>query len=249
MLEKIDGIIIKTKDYGETHKIVTIFSKRIGKFSAIARGAKKPKSRMAAVTQPFIYGQFFVYLSKGLSSIQQGEIIESYRVIREDIMKTAYAAYVVELTDKLLDEKVPNPEIYEQLMATFEWISEHDDVSIPLMMYEMKLYRAGGFAPTVHLCTHCGEKNAPYSFSMVEGGLLCSRCQHVDPEAVPLSNSVVKLLYIFSKVGLERIGNVTVKEETRQLLRSLFDSYYDRYGGYYLKSKKFLNQIAKFSDI
>jgi len=249
MLEKIDGIIIKTKDYGETHKIVTIFSKRIGKFSAIARGAKKPKSRMAAAAQPFIYGQFFVYLSKGLSSIQQGEIIESNRVIREDIMKTAYAAYLVELTDKLLDEKVPSPEIFEQLIKTFEWISEHDDVSIPIMMYEMKLYRAGGFAPTVHQCTNCGEKNAPYSFSMVEGGLLCSRCKYLDPEAILLPNSVTKLLFIFSTVGLERVGNVTVKEENRQLLRNLFDAYYDRYGGYFLKSKKFLNQIAKFNDI
>jgi DNA repair protein RecO (recombination protein O) len=249
MLEKIDGIIIKTKDYGETHKIVTIFSKRIGKFSAIARGAKKPKSRMAAVTQPFIYGQFFVYLSKGLSTIQQGEIIESFRAIREDIMKTAYAAYLVELTDKLMDERVLNPEIYEQLNQTLEYISEHDDVSIPLMMFEMKLYRAGGFAPTVHQCTNCGEKNAPYSFSIVEGGLLCSRCQHVDSDAIPLSNSVVKLLYVFSTVGLERVGNVSVKVENRELLRNLLDAYYDRYGGYFLKSKKFLNQIAKFDNI
>ncbi|MEN2465009.1 DNA repair protein RecO [Ornithinibacillus sp. FSL M8-0202] len=245
MLEKIDGIIIKTKDYGETHKIVTIFSKKIGKFSAIARGAKKPKSRMAAVTQPFIYGQFFLYLNKGLSNIQQGEIIDSYRTIREDIIKTAYAAYLMELTDKLLDEHVPNLEIYTQLTETLEWISNHHDVDIPLMMYEMKLYRVGGFAPTVDCCAHCGEKNPPFTFSMIEGGLLCSKCRHFDPESVPLSNSVVKLLYIFSSVGLERVGNVSVKEENKLLLRGLLDNYYDRYGGYYLKTRKFLNQLDK----
>lgn len=39
--KKMEGIILKTQDFKETHKIVTIFSKRIGKFSAIARGAKK----------------------------------------------------------------------------------------------------------------------------------------------------------------------------------------------------------------
>ena len=245
MLEKIDGIIIKTKDYGETHKIITIFSKKIGKFSAIARGAKKPKSRMAAVTQPFIYGQFFVYLNKGLSNVQQGEIIESFRPIREDIIKTAYIAYLMELTDKLLDEQTPYLEIYTQLMKTMEWISENEDVDIPIMMYEMKLYRAGGFAPTVHICTNCGGKNAPYTFSMIEGGLLCSKCHYLDPESIGLSNSVVKLLYIFSAIGIERVGNVSVKDENKQLLRNLLDNYYDRYGGYYLKSRKFLNQLDK----
>lgn len=246
MLEKIDGVVIKTKDYGETHKIVTIFSRKIGKFSAIARGAKKPKSRMAAVTQPFIYGQFFVYFNKGLSTLQQGEIITSFRTIREDITKTAYAAYVTELTEKLLDEQLPVPDIYKEFIQTLEWISEHDDVDIPLMMYEMKLYRAGGFAPTVDRCTNCGSKNSPFSFSIVEGGLLCSKCQQIDPDAIPLTNAVVKLLYLFSTVGMERLGNVSVKEENRMLLRSLLDHYYERYGGYFLKTKRFLNQLDKF---
>jgi DNA repair protein RecO (recombination protein O) len=245
MLEKINGLIIKSRDYGETHKIVTIFSKKLGKFSAIARGAKKPKSRMAAVTQPFIYGQFFVYVSKDLSNIQQGEIINSFRAIREDIVKTAYAAYLMELTDKLLDDKTPNGGIFDQLMQTFEWIGEKDDVAIPIMMYEMKLYRAGGFAPTVDHCANCGSKNSPFTFSLVEGGLLCSNCTHMDLDAIPLPLPVVKLLYIFSTYGLERIGTISVKDENRDLLRKILDTYYDRYGGYFLKSRKFLNQLDK----
>lgn len=245
MLEKIDGIIIKTKDYGETHKIVTIFSRKLGKISAIARGAKKPKSRMAAVTQPFIYGQFFIYVNKGLSSIQQGEIIESFRAIREDIVKTAYAAYLTELTDKLLDDHTPNIDIYTQLYKTLEWIEQKEDVDIPMMMYEMKLFHAGGFAPTVNQCASCGIKSGPFSFSIAEGGFLCPNCSTNDPDAIRLTDVVVKLLYLFSTVGIERIGNVSVKEENRLLIRNLLDAYYDRYGGYYLKTRKFLNQLDK----
>lgn len=77
MLENLKGVVIKTQSYGETHKIVTVFSEKIGKFSGVARGANRPRSRMAAVTQPFIYGNFLVYLSQGLSTIQQGEILNS----------------------------------------------------------------------------------------------------------------------------------------------------------------------------
>ncbi|WP_284140429.1 MULTISPECIES: DNA repair protein RecO [unclassified Virgibacillus] len=247
MLEKIDGIIIKTSDYGETHKIVTIFSEKIGKFSAIARGAKKPKSRMAALTQPFIHGQFFVYLSKGLSTIQQGDIIHSFRSIREDIIKTAYAAFLLELTDKLVEDKKPNIYLYQQLFATMKWIENHDDYQIPVMMYELKSYQIGGFLPTVDKCVQCGSKQSPFAFSVLEGGFLCKGCMSKDIQAVSLSNSVARLFQLFAQVGLERIGNISMKEENIQLIRQILDQYYDQYGGYALKSKRFLNQLDRLS--
>ncbi|WP_156290702.1 DNA repair protein RecO [Oceanobacillus salinisoli] len=244
MLEKIDGIIMKTKDYGETHKIVTIFSKKLGKFTALARGAKKPKSRMAAVTQPFIFAQFFVYVNKGLGTIQQGEIIDSNRTIREDIVKTAYAAYIMELTDKLIeDDRIGAPYLFEQLQETMKYITENEESDIPIMMYEVKLYKKGGFAPTVDRCANCGSKEAPFSFSVAEGGLLCLQCIHMDSEAIRLSNTLVKLLYILSEVSLERVNTISVKKENKDVLRQLLDTYYERYGGYYIKSRKFLGQL------
>src|SRR5690625_1197547 len=113
MLETIEGIVIKSQNYGETHKIITIYSHENGKLSAICRGANRPRSRFSSVTQLFIKGRFLVYLSKGLSTIQQGEVVFSNRHIREDIIKTAYASYVVELIDKLTEEKRKDPFLYE----------------------------------------------------------------------------------------------------------------------------------------
>ncbi|MEC5422225.1 DNA repair protein RecO [Virgibacillus sp. C22-A2] len=243
MLEKIDGIIIKTQDYGETHKIVTIFSKKLGKFTALARGAKKPKSRMAAVTQPFIYGEFFVYVNRGLSTIQQGEMIHSFRPIREDIIKTAYTAYITELTDKLVDMQSPDIFLYEELYETMSWIEKNEDAEIPVMMYEFKLYAKGGFSPTVDKCVNCGNSTQLIAFSITEGGLLCNRCRSIDQGAFNLPTSMIKLLYVFSTLQLNRIGTISVKQENKKLLRQLMDAYYDKYGGYHLKSRKFLNQL------
>lgn len=247
MLEKVEGIVIKTLDYGETHKIITIFSKKHGKISALARGAKKTRSRMAAVTQPFICGEFFIYPSKGLSTMQQGEVMDSLRAIREDIMKTAYAAYVTELTDKLLDKNDADVFIYDQLFQTLSWIAEKEDSSIPIMMYELKLYRKGGFAPTLDCCVQCGKKQFPYHFSVSEGGFLCESCKGIDEFAVFLPDTLSKWLYVFLHVGLERIGTISMKEENRVILRKLMDAYYEQYGGFFLKSKKFLKQMERLS--
>lgn len=239
----MNGIIIKTQDYGETHKLVTIFSKKLGKFTALARGAKKPKSRMAAVTQPFVYGEFFVYVNTGLSTIQQGEILDSYRQVREDIIKTAYAAYIGELSDKLLESKKPVPHLFDQFLQTLDWMKTHDEVTIPIMMYEMKIFEEGGFGPVVHHCVNCGKKEAPFLFSIKEGGLLCRNCHSLDINGIPMSNTLVKLIYTFAKVGLEQVGTISVKEENEKILRKILDAYYDQYGGHYLKTKKFLSQI------
>ncbi|MYL46609.1 DNA repair protein RecO [Virgibacillus halodenitrificans] len=243
MLEKVDGVILKTQDYGETHKIITIYSRKLGKISTLARGAKKTKSRMAAVTQPFIYGNFFVYLNKGLSTIQQGEIEYSFRAIREDIFKTAYTAYITELTDKIVDPQITDPFLFEELYQTMSWIEEHEDVEIPIMMYELKMFVKGGFGPMVNGCANCNNKEFPYAFSIAEGGLLCKRCRYLDEKAIPLPDSVSKLLHLFTAVELKRIGTISVKSENRQLIRKILDAYYEQYGGYFLKSKRFLRQL------
>lgn len=243
MLRQIEGIVLKSQDYGETHKIITIFTKDIGKITAIARGANKPKSKLSAVSQVFIKGEFLVYLTKGLGTVQQGQTINSHRYIREDIIKTAYAAYMLELTDKLMDEKTPDLFIYDQLQQTLAWMNEEEAFMIPLLMYEMKLFAKGGFAPVVDSCVNCGRINELTSFSIQEGGVLCQECYSIDSRAVQLPPNLIKILSIFLHVGLERVGNISIKKQNEQLLRAIFSEYYDVYGGFYLKSRKFLQQI------
>ncbi|MCP3030347.1 DNA repair protein RecO [Halobacillus sp. A1] len=248
MLEKIEGIVIRTRDYGETHKIVTILTREKGKIGVMARGAKKPKSRMASITQPFIHAQFLIQIGSGLGSMSQGEMLTSLRSIREDIVKTAYASYLAELTDKLIDEKQPDPFIYEQLLQTYTWMAEGKDCEILAMMYELKLYRKAGFAPKVDSCVNCGNEEGPFSFSVVEGGYLCFRCKHKDPYAYGLSDTLARLLRLFLHMDVKRLGQISMKNENKQKLRLIMDEYYDRFGGYFLKSKKFLKQLDLFND-
>ncbi len=65
LMKKVEGIIIRTTDYGETNKVVTIFTKEFGKLGVMARGAKKPKSRLSSASQLFMYGVFVIQTSSG----------------------------------------------------------------------------------------------------------------------------------------------------------------------------------------
>ena len=248
MFQKIEGFILKSQDYGETHKIVTLLTREMGKIGAIARGAKKTRSRMAAITQPFIHGSFLVQTGKGLGTIQQGEIMYSYRKIREDIFLTAYASYMVELTDKLTEQKKYYPRLLEELLETMSRIESGQDAEVLTMMYEWKMYHVAGFSPVVKHCVTCDNPEAYAAFSIQEGGLLCSSCQHYDVHAIPVSEQIAKLLQIFSWIHITQVGDISIKENNKQIIRRIMDDYYEQYGGFYLKSKRFLQQMDKLKD-
>mgnify|MGYP005748766749 FL=1 len=248
MLHKCEGIVIRTNHYGETNKIVTLFTRELGKVGVMARGAKKPSSRLSAVSQLFCYGHYLFQRGKGLGSLQQGEIIHSMRSIKEDIFLTAYCSYIVELTDKATEEAKPNPYLFEFLLLTLQNMEEGVDPEILMFIYEMKMLSVLGIAPELSKCTTCGTTEGTFSFSIAEGGFICQRCVHKDKYAKHVSPSTLKLLRIFYFYDLHKIGNVSVKEETRKQIRSIIDEYYETYSGILIKSKKFIKQMTSFQD-
>ncbi|UAC50063.1 DNA repair protein RecO [Bacillus aquiflavi] len=248
MLQKCEAIVIRTTDYGETNKIVTLYTREWGKVGVMARGAKKPNSRLAAITQYFTYGYFLLQRGKGLGSLQQGEIISSFRSIREDIFLTAYASYVVDLTDKGTEENKPNPYLFELLYQTLNYMNDGYDLDILTNIFEMKKLNTLGLYPSLNECSFCGSTEGNFSFSIREGGFICHRCLTKDPYHLKISPATGKLLRLFYYFDLTRLGSISVKKETKQELKKVITAYYDEYSGLKLKSKKFLDQIEQLRN-
>ncbi|MGG4491822.1 DNA repair protein RecO [Metabacillus idriensis] len=243
MLQKCEGIVIRTNDYGETNKIVKIYTRELGKVGVMARGAKKPNSRLTSSTQLFTYGYFLFQKSSGLGGLQQGETISSMRGIREDIFLTAYASYAAELLDKSTEQNEPNPFLFELFSQTLQRLNEGIDPDVLLYIFEMKIVNVLGMYPQLDSCVNCGSKDGTFHFSIRENGFICHRCFEADPYRLQISQATVKLLRLFYYFDLERLGRVTVKPETKAEIKMVIDSYYSEYSGIFLKSKKFLDQI------
>lgn len=249
MLQKCEGIVIRTTDYGETNKVVTFYTREWGKIGVMARGAKKPNSRLSAITQLFTHGYFLVNKGSGLGSLQQGEIISSMRSIREDIFLTAYSSYLVELTDKGTEENKPNPYLFELLFQTLNYMNEGYDQEVLTNIYELKMLNVFGHYPILNQCSVCGNTDGHFSFSIREGGFICHRCLERDPYHLKISQATVKLLRLFYFFDLSRLGSISVKKETKQELKRVITAYYDEYSGLHLKTRKFLDSIDQFRNL
>jgi DNA repair protein RecO (recombination protein O) len=246
MLMKTEGIIIRTIDYGESNKIITLFTNEAGKLGVMARGAKKPKSRLSSISQLFTYGQFLIQKGTGLGMLNQGEMIDSYRNIRKDIFHTAYAAYMVEMLDKLTDEGKPSPALFLFLQRSLQLLNEGADPEVLKFIFEVKMLRIAGISPEVDLCSNCRRAEGDFSFSIKEGGFLCHRCAGIDPYRIKISAAAAKLLRLFYHIDINRLGTISVKDQTKAQLKHVLTTYFDEYSGLKLKSKRFLDQLEKF---
>ncbi|MBO8164097.1 MAG: DNA repair protein RecO [Brevibacillus sp.] len=249
MLVKWEGIVIRTTNYGESNKVVTLFTREHGKVGVMARGAKKPKSRLAAVSQLFTYGFFLCKAGPGtgMPDLSQGDIIESYRELRQDLARTAYAAYIAELTDRLSEEREANPFVFQLLSLTLRYLDEGRDPEILCRIFESKMLVVAGIRPHLHGCTRCGSEQEPYVFSVTQGGLLCPACQGSDPYAITVAPATWKLLRLFQLFDLERLGEIEVKASTRSQLRHVLHRFMDEHLELRLKSRSFLEQLEKLS--
>ncbi|WP_339063718.1 DNA repair protein RecO [Tepidibacillus marianensis] len=244
MLVRTEGIVIKTIDYGEGNKIITLFTETHGKVALMAKGAKKTKSRLSSVSQLFSYGEYSFYLSSGMGTLNYGETIQSFTRILQDIVRTAYSSYLVELTDKVTEPHEPNVFLYQQLLAGLQQIEDGKDPDVISRIFELKALHISGYQPRLHSCVLCGSNETLERFSIQHGGVICD--QHVHEPFIVLQGTTLKLLRMFEQIDIRRIGNTSIKDSTKSQLQHVMRSFIEHHVGIQLKSQNFLDQIKRF---
>ncbi|MBP1999174.1 DNA repair protein RecO (recombination protein O) [Paenibacillus shirakamiensis] len=247
MLYRLEGIVIRSMDYGESNKIITLCTESHGKIGVLVKGAKKLKSRHAALTQLFTDAEYLFYRQgTGLGNLNQGEILESHHLLREDLNLTAYASYACELLDRTLQDEEVGSFWFHQLKACLEALSSGKDIQITIHLFELKVLQAAGYAPVFESCVSCSRDEVTEMISPRLGGALCPRCKHLDPAAIRVSAGTLKLLQLLVKIDLRRLGNISVKDTTKAEMKTIMRAFMDMQLGHNLKSQRFIDQLDQF---
>jgi len=249
MLYRAEGLVIRSTDYGEGNKIITLLTPTFGKQGIVVRGAKKLKSRYGSLAQLFTYGDYSYYRSGSLGTLNSGEIIESFQELREGLEGPAYAAYAAELTDRAINDDEAAAYLFHQLKACQTALAEGKDPQIVLRAYEMKVVGAAGYAPMLDECVGCGRQEGPFRLSAGGGGALCFSCRHRDPNALELSETAWKLLRVFLAIDLRRLGSIAVRDRTKKELQVALRRWLDTHLNLNMKSRSFLDQLEKYGDM
>lgn len=247
MLYRSEGIVIRAMDYGESHKIITLFTNNTGKVGILVKGAKKVRSKHASLAQPFTYGEFVFTRHSGLGTLQHGEIIESNHSLREHLDLSAHAAYIAELTEKAIPEEEVGPIHFLLLKSCFAALQSGKDFEVITQLYQMKLLALTGYDPVVDSCIQCGYQEGKFRMSYYSGGILCERCARQDQSLTLLSDNALKLLRFYKQVDLSRIGQINISSATKTELSSVIHKLIDYQLGLKLKTRSFLDSLSKLN--
>lgn len=242
-LYKDEGIVIRERPLGEADKLLTILTRNKGKVSASARGARRTRNRLLGPTQLFCHSRFLFLTGRGLATVGQAEIIESFVGLRENLDRLAYASYFAELVDGFLGEEDSQPAIFDFLRSLFSALAKAQDLQLLARYGELKLVSLAGFMPSLFRCAECGrdlpEQLSKAAFSPSAGGLLCSNCK-ASPDSVFLRGSSVAALRHLLTAVPTRLGVLNINETVYRELKLALRSYLDYYLAKELKSLSFL---------
>lgn len=170
----IEAIVFRSIDYGETSKILTVFSLEEGIISVMAKGVKAPKSKKQNLVSPFTIANFELNKSHDLYYLKDGEIITNNSKIRKDISKICITQLFFDIIENTSIRNEKNEIVYLLLKKTLKYLEETDKILLILNMFLLKYISMIGYKPRLFNCAKCGKnKFTAIYFSTDKGGILC----------------------------------------------------------------------------
>jgi DNA repair protein RecO (recombination protein O) len=128
-----------------------------------------------------------------LDIVNQAEVTDSFRAVREDLARVSKAFTVLEVVDQLSQERHANPALYGMLVGALRAL-EANDAALLVPAFCLKVLALEGSAPVLDACVSCGTTEDLVAFDIVEGGVLCRACRRgrpISPEALQLVRRIL----------------------------------------------------------
>lgn len=247
-LKEVQGIIFKRRKYKDTDLIVKIMTKNNGIISLIVKGAMRPKSKLNAATLNFSYGTYVIYTSgHGLSSLRTYKEVKQLDGIYDDLIKNAYASFILDLIDHAFVEYQPIGKYYDLADFAIHKINEGVDPEIITQIVQMQLLTAFGVQPELRHCLICKKERGVFDYSIKLGGVICSDHFNDVQSRLYLKPKQTALLRTMGLVPIERLGKISLQSETKLATRKAIDRIYGETIDLNLKTKKFLDEMKFFN--
>ncbi|HKI78857.1 MAG TPA: DNA repair protein RecO [Ignavibacteriaceae bacterium] len=196
---KTEAVVLSKLNYGDTSLIVSLFTKELGKVSAIAKGARNSKAKIGAKVDPlnFLEIVFYNKTSRELQIISSADIIDHYPNLKKDFDRLKYAYSVLELIKKLTVEHEQNLKLFKGTTRIFSLMNEsNESPDILFARFFLFLLDEIGYQVQIDRCISCGRKdleNMALSYNF-EGGILCENCKRDYIESFEINSELFNAL-------------------------------------------------------
>jgi DNA repair protein RecO (recombination protein O) len=213
---KTEAIVLRSIRYGEADRILHLYTPGYGRLGAIAKGARRSRSRFGARLEPFFQIKVVLHEGRGdLYTVTAVDTVDAHAGIRDSAAALDAAARACDAVARLFETDEPHPEVFALLANQLTLLGSgptNPAAARPenALAFRLKLLLAAGIVPQLASCASCGEREHLNGFSAAAGGVVCSSCESA---SFPLGEEA----YQFMVAALGRPLTGTPEASTRAL--------------------------------
>ena len=201
MIVETEGIVLKQVKTVNGRKMLTIFTKKYGKVSVGTNLTEGGKNKTALSIRPFTYANYEFFKSRESYNLNSGQVIESFYSIGEDLDKYMASNYALELTEKVLEEEMPNSKLFLHLTDFLREIEKRNTKQRTLLIaYMVKLLDDTGVLPNL-------DDEEALNESLTEE--LTSLISHSKFD-------IIKILKYMNKEPLSKLRGIALEDEIEE---------------------------------
>lgn len=250
-----NAIVLHTTDYGESDRVVSLFTLERGKLSAFARGARASKRRFGGALEPFtvLTAELKARPGADLWTLETVQVRRGFGGIRGDLACIACAGYASELARELIRDSEAHEELYALLERYLAALDAGPAEPTVLRAYELGALAATGLMPRFDACARCGGEPAPFEeqpeprlrFDPTAGGVLCASCAPLaHPGSLDVRLGTAMALSVLQGGGIEAAAAAPLSREAGAEARAVLTRFVEHQLGRRLQSRKFLDEVG-----
>jgi DNA repair protein RecO (recombination protein O) len=177
---KTEAIVLRSIRYGEADRILHLYTPDLGRLSAIAKGARRSRSRFGARLEPFFHIRAVLHEGRSdLLTVTGVDTVAAHAGLREHAATLDAAARACDAVTRLFETPDPHPEVFRLLANELALLGSDVAHARPGngLAFRLKLLLAAGIVPQLAACAVCGETEHLRGFSGAAGGVVCSACE------------------------------------------------------------------------
>ena len=173
-------MLLRSVDYGESDRIVTLLTTTVGKVSAIARSARRSKRRFGGALQPYVLMRATLRKGRGeLAHLNRVEVVHAYMGILSDLERIDVAGAALRFVREVIEDNHPDPRAFSAVTDLLEALEAGGDPHTLAAAFRVRMFAVLGHAPSIEACFRCGkraESGRAASFEPRAGAIVCTDC-------------------------------------------------------------------------
>ena len=238
-----EAIVLRRSDFQEADRRLTLLTPDRGRLNVVAKGVRRPTSRMAGHLELFTLAKVFVVRRRSLDLVVQAETVQTFPQLRTDLNRLPYAYQAVETAHVLVEEEVEAHAEFILLVKALAALAATAALPLVLVAYKLQLLAVLGYQTQLHECARCGGPLSVEDNRMRpdSGGVVCAPCGGVSGQ--PVTVRAIKSLRWLAREPLQSVERLQAEPATTVQLEQAADAFVRYVAEQDLKTTPFLNRM------